>query len=119
MTTAELSSATAGVTGDGNERFGSQSVCADHSAAAHIDQTHLPVITTHRNHRGLRRVEGYAHREIAELLGINENTSKWRLAEAKKQLRASLTPQPPLPNGEGEQTHSRIVQPLMVRGTIL
>ena len=64
-------------------------------------------------------VEGYAHREIAELLGINENTSKWRLAEAKKQLRASLTPQPPLPNGEGEQTHSRIVQPLMVRGTIL
>jgi len=32
-------------------------------------------------------VEGYTHREIAEQLGINENTSKWRLAEAKKQLR--------------------------------
>jgi RNA polymerase sigma-70 factor (ECF subfamily) len=37
-------------------------------------------------------VEGYTHREIAELLGINENTSKWRLAEAKRQLREHLTP---------------------------
>lgn len=36
-------------------------------------------------------VEGYTHREIAELLGINENTSKWRLAEAKKQLKAWVT----------------------------
>jgi RNA polymerase sigma-70 factor (ECF subfamily) len=39
-------------------------------------------------------VEGYTHREIAELLGINENTSKWRLAEAKKQLRERLLPLP-------------------------
>ncbi len=39
-------------------------------------------------------VEGYTHREISELLGINENTSKWRLAEAKKQLRAWLSPEP-------------------------
>lgn len=36
-------------------------------------------------------VEGYTHREIAELLNINENTSKWRLAEAKKQLREWVT----------------------------
>lgn len=43
-------------------------------------------------------VEGYTHREIAELLGINENTSKWRLAEAKKQLRERLLP--PTPKGE-------------------
>lgn len=32
-------------------------------------------------------VEGYTHQEISELLGININTSKWHLAEAKKQLR--------------------------------
>lgn len=32
-------------------------------------------------------VEGYTHPEISELLGININTSKWHLAEAKKQLR--------------------------------
>lgn len=37
-------------------------------------------------------VEGFTHREIAELLGINENTSKWRLAEAKKQLRLWMGP---------------------------
>ncbi|MCF8246497.1 MAG: RNA polymerase sigma factor [Saprospiraceae bacterium] len=40
-------------------------------------------------------VEGYTHREIAELLGINENTSKWRLSEAKKQLRERLLPLSP------------------------
>lgn len=36
----------------------------------------------------LNVVEGYTHLEIAEMLGINVNTSKWHLAEAKKQLRA-------------------------------
>lgn len=46
-------------------------------------------------------VEGYTHREIAELLGINENTSKWRLAEAKKQLRERLLPLNP--KGEPKQ----------------
>lgn len=36
-------------------------------------------------------VEGYTHPEIAEMLDINVNTSKWHLAEAKKQLRAWVT----------------------------
>ena len=40
----------------------------------------------------LNVVEGYTHREIAEMLGINVNTSKWHLAEAKKQLRAWVAP---------------------------
>ena len=35
----------------------------------------------------LNVVEGYTHREISEMLDININTSKWYLAEAKKQLR--------------------------------
>ena len=35
----------------------------------------------------LNAVEGYTHREIADMLGININTSKWHLAQAKKQLR--------------------------------
>lgn len=39
----------------------------------------------------LNVVEGYTHREIAEMLGINVNTSKWHLAEAKKQLREWVT----------------------------
>jgi RNA polymerase sigma-70 factor (ECF subfamily) len=36
-------------------------------------------------------VEGYTHQEISEHLGINVNTSKWYLSEAKKQLRTWLT----------------------------
>ncbi len=35
-------------------------------------------------------IDGYKHREIAELLEINENTSKWHLARGKKQLRKAL-----------------------------
>ena len=39
----------------------------------------------------LNAIEGYTHREIADMLGININTSKWHLAEAKKQLRKWIT----------------------------
>jgi len=35
-------------------------------------------------------IDGYKHREIAELLDINENTSKWHLARAKKILQKRL-----------------------------
>lgn len=35
-------------------------------------------------------VEGYNHREIGELLGISEGTSKWHLSEARKSLSKSL-----------------------------
>ena len=35
-------------------------------------------------------VEGYNHREIANLLGISEGTSKWHLSEARKQLQKLL-----------------------------
>ena len=31
-------------------------------------------------------VEGYTHKEIGELLGISDGTSKWHLSEARKQL---------------------------------
>jgi len=32
-------------------------------------------------------IDGYKHREIAELLNINENTSKWYLTVAKEKLK--------------------------------
>ncbi|MBI3232609.1 MAG: RNA polymerase sigma factor [Bacteroidetes bacterium] len=35
-------------------------------------------------------VEGYKHREIAEALNINENTSKWYLGEARKNLKIKI-----------------------------
>ena len=38
----------------------------------------------------LNVVEGFTLVEISEMLGVNLNTAKWRLAEAKKQLRQWL-----------------------------
>lgn len=38
----------------------------------------------------LYTVEGYNHREIAEMLNISEGTSKWHLSEARKQLKQSM-----------------------------
>lgn len=35
-------------------------------------------------------VEGYNHREIGELLGMSEGTSKWHLSEARKNLSKTL-----------------------------
>ena len=38
-------------------------------------------------------VEGYNHREIADLLGVSEGTSKWHLSEARKNLRKMIKQQ--------------------------
>lgn len=35
-------------------------------------------------------IDGYKHREIAELLNINENTSKWYLTVAKEKLKEMI-----------------------------
>ena len=43
--------------------------------------------STSRTVFSLNAIEGYTHREISDMLSININTSKWHLAEAKKQLR--------------------------------
>lgn len=39
-------------------------------------------------------IDGYRHREIGEMLGFDEGTSRWHLAQARKQLKANLTPRP-------------------------
>ena len=36
-------------------------------------------------------MEGYAHKEIAGMMGISENTSKWHLSEGRKKLQALIT----------------------------
>lgn len=38
----------------------------------------------------LYALEGYAHKEIAQQLGISEGTSKWHLSEARKNLQEKL-----------------------------
>ena len=35
-------------------------------------------------------IEGYNHKEIAQLMGISEGTSKWHLSEARKKLQTLL-----------------------------
>ena len=35
-------------------------------------------------------VDGYSHKEIGEMLGINEGTSKWHLNNARKILKKKL-----------------------------
>lgn len=38
----------------------------------------------------LYAIEGYAHKEIAQALGISEGTSKWHLSEARKALKLKM-----------------------------
>lgn len=38
----------------------------------------------------LYAIEGYSHREIADILNININTSKWHLINARKKLKTFL-----------------------------
>ena len=40
-------------------------------------------------------IDGFKHREIAETLGLEENTSKWYLNQARKQLQSMLEQQKP------------------------
>ena len=49
--------------------------------------------TTTRSVFSLYEVEGYKHAEVAEQLGIAENTSKWYLAKAKKELKVIIESQ--------------------------
>lgn len=48
----------------------------------------LPTAT--RTVFSLYTLDGYNHREIADLLGISEGTSKWHLSDGKKKLREMI-----------------------------
>jgi RNA polymerase sigma-70 factor (ECF subfamily) len=48
-------------------------------------------------------VEGFAHKEIAELLGISENTSKTQFLKAKAWLKKRISD--PTSDHEIEETH--------------
>lgn len=46
---------------------------------------------THRTVFNLHVIDGYKHREIAEMLQIDESTSKWYLSEARRTLQKMLS----------------------------
>lgn len=48
----------------------------------------LPVTT--RLVFNLYSIDGYTHREVAVLLGINEGTSRWHLSDARRQLKVLI-----------------------------
>jgi RNA polymerase sigma-70 factor (ECF subfamily) len=48
----------------------------------------LPAIT--KKVFNLFAIDGYKHQEIAELLGIQEGTSKWHVSEARKKLKQEI-----------------------------
>lgn len=50
-------------------------------------------------------VDGYGHKEIAEMLGMSEGTSKWHLNNAREKLKQAINnPSPVLsPQGRGDE----------------
>ena len=43
-----------------------------------------------RNVFNMYVLDGYPHKEIAEILGISEGTSKWHLSEGRRLLREKI-----------------------------
>ncbi|GAA4414011.1 sigma-70 family RNA polymerase sigma factor [Nibrella viscosa] len=58
--------------------------------AAHLEAAILALPNGFRTVFVLAEVEGYTHREIADMLGISEGTSKSQLFSARKRLRDML-----------------------------
>jgi|GEM_PF-2338732 len=65
----------------------SASLQLDYDYLIHLIRT-LPPVTAHVFN--LFAIDGYKHQEIALLLGISENTSKWHVSDARKKLQQKL-----------------------------
>ncbi len=68
---------------------------AYNESALHMEAEEIRMlINTLPNERkeifNLFALDGYAHKEIAEMLGININTSRWHVAEARKYLQSRI-----------------------------
>lgn len=66
------------------------SPAGDHPMRLALQRALAGLSSAHREVFLLFEVEGYKHREIAGMLGIPEGTSKHRLFEAKRQLKAVM-----------------------------
>jgi RNA polymerase sigma-70 factor (ECF subfamily) len=58
--------------------------------AEELNDLIMSLPTGYRTVFNLYVVEGYEHKEIAEILGISDNTSRTQLAKAKNKLRIML-----------------------------
>lgn len=58
---------------------------------------------THRLCFSMYEFDGYSHQEISDRLKINLNTSKWYLAEAKKELRKIIIRKGIVPSNMGQK----------------
>lgn len=69
--------------------------CSIHEKEAELDSEYLLEMVkqlppTTAKVFNLFAIDGFKHREIADLLEMSENTSKWHLREARKRLQAKL-----------------------------
>jgi RNA polymerase sigma-70 factor (ECF subfamily) len=64
---------------------------SDHPLRLALEKAVAQLSDTYRSVFVLYEVEGFAHAEIARMLGITEGASKNRLFEAKRELRKILT----------------------------
>jgi len=62
----------------------------DHLDAAYLEQAIQALPPGYRSVFVLIEIEGYAHKEVAELLGISVGTSKSQLYHAKRQLQRTI-----------------------------
>jgi RNA polymerase sigma factor (sigma-70 family) len=75
---------------NGNSYYNDGEIEMDYNALLQIVRKLNP--STHRVFC-LYAIDGYSHKEIAELLEMPEGTSKWHLANARKQLKELLEKQ--------------------------
>ncbi|MBN8685272.1 MAG: RNA polymerase sigma factor [Chitinophagales bacterium] len=68
-----------------------QNSAVDHIAAEELLALIQQLPDNQRTVFNLYVIDGYKHREIAELLQIDESTSKWHLAEARRLLQKKLS----------------------------
>lgn len=75
---------------DGTWDIADEKINFNHYEAAFILQLIESLPEEQRTIFNLYEIEGYAHEEIAEMIGINVNTCRVYLSRAKKKLRAAI-----------------------------
>jgi len=78
---------------DVEEASDAQDICPDHLAEEDLLQLIYELPVGYRTVFNLYAIEGYSHQEIAEMLTINEGTSKSQLSRARQILKQKISKQ--------------------------